>query len=219
MKKIAMCLVLGLAIAAAAQDKPKSSGAAKPAEKAKPTEKKTGGEAGQAGMPMAKPSPEMQKLSKMVVGTWSTTEKQEPSPWAPKGATGKGTAVFKNGPGGLSVVQHYKSSGGMGSFAGHGVMWWDAKAGGYKGVWCDSMTPTGCEPSKGVAKWEGNNLVGTDEAEMAGQKIAMKETWTDIAPDSFTFVMDGGPPGGEMKRMMTIKYTRAGAAKAEAKKP
>ena len=60
----------------------------------------------------------MQKLSKMVVGTWSSAEKQEPSPWAPKGATGRGTAVFKNGPGGLSVIQDYKSSSGMGSFAG-----------------------------------------------------------------------------------------------------
>jgi len=54
---------------------------------------------------------------------------------------------------------------------------------------------------------------------MMGQKMALKQTWTDITPNSFTFVMDGGPPGGEMKRMMTIKYTRASAAKAEAKKP
>jgi len=83
------------------------------------------------------------------------------------------------------------------------------------------MTPGGCEPSKGVAKWEGNNLVGADETEMMGQKITMKETWSDITPTSFTFTMEGGPPGGEMKRMMTIKYTRAGTgtAKAEAKKP
>jgi len=213
MKKIAMCLVLGLCAAAAAQDKPKSSGK----DMAKPMEKKTGGEGGHMAMP--KPSPEMQKLSKMVVGTWSTAEKHEPSPWAPKGATAKGTAVFKNGPGGLSVVQDYKSSSAMGSFVGHGVLWWDAKAGGYKGVWCDSMTPVGCEPGKGAAKWDGNNLVGTDETEMMGQTMAMKQTWSDITPNSFTFTIDGGPPGGEMKRMMTIKYTRAGAAKAEAKKP
>jgi len=98
MKKIAICLVLGLCAVAAAQDKPKSSGE----DVAKPMEKKTGGEGGQMAMP--KPSPEMQKLSKMVAGTWSTTEKYEPSPWAPKGATAKGKAVFKNGPGGLSVI-------------------------------------------------------------------------------------------------------------------
>jgi hypothetical protein len=212
MKRIAMCLMLGLAIVAAAQDKPKASSK----ETGKLMEKKAGG---QMAMSVAKPSPEMEKLSKMVVGTWNTTEKHEPSPWAPKGATGKGTVVFKNGPGGLSLVQDYKSSSSMGSFAGHGVMWWDAKVGGYQGVWCDSMTPAGCQISKGITKWEGNNLVGTDESEMMGQKMAMKESWTDITPDSFTFVMDGGPPGGEMKRMMTIKYTRAGAAKAGAKKP
>ena len=212
MRKAVMCLALLMCVLAAAQDKPKSSGK----EMGKPMEKKAGG---QMSMPMTKPSPEMQKLSKMVVGTWSTTEKHEPSPWAPKGATGKGTVVFKNGPGGLSLVQDYKSSGAMGSFAGHGVMWWDAKAGGYQGIWCDSMTPAGCQISKGVAKWEGNNLVGTDESEMMGHKMAMKETWSDVTADSFTFAMDGGPPGGEMKRMMTIKYTRAGAPKTEAKKP
>ena len=61
--------------------------------------------------------------------------------------------------------------------------------------------------------------MGTDETEMMGQKMAMKESWTDITPNSFTFTMEGGPPGGEMKRMMTIKYTRTGAAKTEAKKP
>jgi len=101
-----MCLALGFCMVAAAQDKPKASGK----DTGKPTEKKA---EGQMSMPMSKPSPEMQKLSKMVVGTWNFTEKQEPSPWAPKGATGKGTAVFKNGPGGLSVIQDYKSSGGM----------------------------------------------------------------------------------------------------------
>jgi hypothetical protein len=211
MNKAVMCLVLLMCVAAAAQEKPKSSGMAKPAEK------KT--EGGQTSMPMAKPSPEMQKLSKMVVGTWTTSEKMEPGPWAPTGGTGKGTAVFKNGPGALSLVQDYKSSSGMGSFVGHGVMWWDAQAGGYKGIWCDSMTPVGCSVNKGIAKWDGNNLVGSDESEMMGQKVATKNTWTDITPNSFTFTIDAGPPGGEMKRMMTIKYTRAGATKAEAKKP
>ena len=90
----------------------------------------------------------MQKLRKIVVGTWSTTEKMEPAPLAPKGATGKGTATFKNGPGGLSLIQDYESSGTMGSFTGHGVMWWDPQAGGFKGIWCDSMTPTGCAVTK-----------------------------------------------------------------------
>lgn len=210
MKRMAMCLMLGLAIVAAAQDKPKSSGGAM----SKPADKKA--EGGQMSMPMAKPSPEMQKLSKMVVGTWSAAEKHEPSPWAPKGATGKGTAVFKNGPGGLSLVQDYKSSSSMGSFSGHGIMWWDAQAGGFKGVWCD---PGGCTVHKGLSKWEGDNLVGSDEMDMMGQKMAVKEGWSNITANSFTFTMDGGPPGGEMKRMMTIKYTRVGAAKTAAEKP
>ena len=211
MKKAVMCVPLMMCVLAAAQEKPKSSGAAKPAEK------KTSGGAGQ--MSMAKPSPMMQKLSKMMIGTWSTSEKHEPSPWAPNGATGKGTAVFKHGPGGLSLLEDYRSTSGLGTFAGHGVIWWDDKAGGYKSTWCDSMTPAGCEVSNGLAKWEGDSLVGTNDTEMMGQKFTLKETWSDITPNSFTFSMDGGAPGGEMKHMMTIKYTRTGATKTEAKKP
>jgi len=212
MRKIALCLALGFSMVAAAQDKPKTSGN----DMGKPADNKAGG---QMSMPIPKPSPEMQKLSKMAVGTWSVAEKHEPSPWAPKGATGKGIAVFKNGPGGLSLVQDYKSSSSMGGLAGHGVMWWDAQAGGFKGIWCDSMSPTGCAVNKGIAKWDGNNLVGSDEMDMMGQKVALKETWTDITPDSFTFKIEGGPPGGEMKLMMTIKYMRATAVKTEVKKP
>jgi hypothetical protein len=212
MKKAAIWLTVLASVMALAQDKANSSGA-------KPGDKKAGSEAGQTNMFMVKPSAEMEKLSKMLVGTWSTTEKMEPAPWAPKGATGKGTAVFKKGPGGLSLVQDYKSSGSMGSFTGHGVMWWDPQAGGFKGIWCDSGTPAGCAVSTGLAKFEGDNLVGTDEEDMMGKKVAMKNTWTDVTPNSFTFNMDSGPPGGEMKHSMTIKYTRVGAAKTEAKKP
>jgi uncharacterized protein DUF1579 len=209
MKKAVMCVAFIMCVLAAAQEKPKGT------EAAKPPEEKTSSGAGQMGMAR----PMMEKLSKMLVGTWAIIETHEPNPRAPKGASGKGTATFKKGPGGLSLIQDYKSKGTKWSFAAHGVSWWDDKAGGYKGIWCDSMIPSGCVASNGVSKWEGDNLVGTDENEMMGQKMAMKVSYSLITPNSFTFAMDGGPPGGEMKRMITIKYTRIGAAKAETPKP
>ena len=218
MRKLAILLVAAaLCCAAVAQEK---AAAKKPGTAQKPAAKKTGHEGHEAGgMPMPKPSPEMEKLSKMLVGTWTSSETHEPSPWMPKGGTGKGAATFKNGPGGLSVVEDYHPSGTMGGhFYGHGVFWWDAKAGGYGGVWCDNTAPEGCGVGRNLAKWQGNDLVSSGEEEMMGQKMMMKEAYTDITPNSFTFSMYGGPLGSEPKKMMTIKYTRAGGKTAE-KKP
>ena len=163
------------------------------------------------GMPMPKPSPQIEKLAGKIVGTWNTNEDFEVSEMMPKGGKGHGTAVIKKGPGGLSVTEDYHSRGGMGAFAGHGVFWWDDKANGYKSVWCDNTSPTGCSVSNGLGKWEGNDVVFNDEQEMMGKKMAMKEVYTDIKPSSFTMTIDGSQDGGPMKRQMTIKYTKAGA--------
>jgi hypothetical protein len=181
----------------------------------------------EAMMKPSKPGPEMEKLKKTFLGTWRTTEKHEPSMWMPKGGTGKGTATYKLGPGGLSLIEDYRSSSSMGGkFMGHGVIWWDDKEKGYKSIWCDNMSPGGCEVSRGVGRWEGNAIMFDNETEMGEQKMkmTMKEVITDITPKGFTFTMDMGPTGGEIKRVMTIKYARAGAAKsgeqaAETKKP
>ena len=163
------------------------------------------------GMPMPKPSPQMEKLADKIVGTWNTNENFEVSEMMPKGGKGHGTAVIKKGPGGLSITEDYHSRGGAGAFAGHGVFWWDDKANGYKSVWCDNTSPTGCSVSNGLGKWEGDDVVFNDEQEMMGKKMAMKEVYTDMKPSSFTMTMDGSQDGGAMKRQMTIKYTKAGA--------
>jgi Protein of unknown function (DUF1579) len=167
-----------------------------------------------AGMP-AKPAPEMERLAKTLVGTWSTSEKFEPSPemGMPNGATGKGTEVVKRGPGGLSLVADYRSRNAMGSFAGHGVTYWDPNEKAYKSFWIDSMGGKG-EISTG--KWEGNDLVFTGESEFQGKKYSNLQKFTNITPNSFTFKMSSSVDGGEMKDVLTINYKKAvGAASAK----
>ena len=162
----------------------------------------------------AKQSPEMAKLAKMMVGTWSVDEKFEAVPeMGPEAqaGTGKGTDVIKAGPAGNSLIADFKSSSSMGAFTGHGVMWWDAKAGAYRSVWCDSEGPSGCDAGA-VGKWEGNDLVFTADAEMPGPKGAMKmkmrQVYSELKPASFTFYIDSSINGGAMKRMMTLKYKK-----------
>jgi hypothetical protein len=185
-----------------AQDKAESAKAGKPSA--------------EASMPMPKPDPAMTKLIKMMAGNWTVSEKSNPSPMMPKGGTGKGTAVLTAGPGGMSLMEKYRSSGVMGSsFSGFGTFWWDAKAQAYRGLWCDTMTPGGCDDS-GTTKWEGDNLVGTMTSDMNGQKMVTRFIYTDWKPNSFVMKMEMGPDANSLKEAMTITYARAGAASAKA---
>jgi hypothetical protein len=208
MKKLHWLLTLVLAagvclmFAQDQQKKPKAKQPAKAAQKAPAAMQEM----------MPKPAPEMEKLTRMLSGTWSAAEKHEAMGDMPAG-TSKGTAVFRPGPGRLSLIEDYKANmSGMG-FTGLGLVWWDPARSEYKSFWCDSMTPGGCAPG-GTGKWEGENLVFNGEMEMEGQKHTMKSTYTDIKPNSVTFdmEMDGKPA-------MTIKYTKAAAAKPAQAKP
>jgi hypothetical protein len=74
--------------------------------------------------PPPQPSPEMTRLIKALSGNWTVTEKSEPSPMFPNGGSGKGTARLWAGPGGLSLLETYHSSGMMGSnFSGFDAEW------------------------------------------------------------------------------------------------
>jgi hypothetical protein len=163
----------------------------------------------QMAMPMPKPAPEMTKMIKMMAGTWTLTEKSDPNAMFPNGGAGKGNAVLTPGPGGLSLVEKYRSSGLMGpNFTGMGTFWWDPKAQAYRGVWCDNLTPNGCDGS-GTTKWDGDKLVGMMEGDMNGQKMVTRFTYSDFKPDSFVMTMEMGPDASKMQRAMTITYTKA----------
>lgn len=158
---------------------------------------------------------EMTRLIKMMSGTWSVVEKAQRNPMMPNGGVGKGSAVFTAGPGGMSLMEKYHSSGLMGSnFIGYGTFWWDAKAQAYRGLWCDSMTPGGCDAS-GTTKWEGDKLVGTMQGNMNGQTMVTRFTYSDWKPNSFAMTMEVGSDVNSMTEAMTITYTRAGAATSQ----
>jgi hypothetical protein len=207
---LALCCAVSLIAVAqdkkpAAQDKGKPAAAEKQKKSAKPA----------AGMPSMKPSPEIQKLAKAVLGSYTTKETHDPGPFLPQGGSGSGESRFMLGPGGNSIIQSYQSKAGPmgGKFRGHGVVWYDAKAGGYRSVWCDSMSP-GCEIG-GVSKWDGDKLVGTTDSEMMGKKVSYHETMSGFSPEGFKMDMEMSTEGSPMKHVMTIEYARAGAPAAK----
>jgi hypothetical protein len=61
----------------------------------------------------------------------------------------------------------------------------------------------------GIGQWDGNTLVFKGESQMEGKKMQTRETYADITPDSFTFLMEMATDGSPMQKAMTIKYERA----------
>ena len=65
--------------------------------------------------------PYIQKEGVSLGRVLTVSEKAEPSPMFPKGGMGKGTAKLVAGPGGMSLLESYHSSGVMGAFTGAGT--------------------------------------------------------------------------------------------------
>jgi len=177
----------------------------------KPAAKKKSAESGGAP-PMAKPAPEMKEL-RGLIGTWTTEEKFEPSPWMPSGGTATGVNTVRSGPGGFSVLMEQNSKSAMGSFRGHGVLTWDPNEKAYKTAWADSMMP-GFIVETGHK--EGDNIVMTGEMMMMGKKISFKDVISDRTPTSYTLTSFMNDGSGE-KKSMSIKFTKQETAAAPKK--
>jgi hypothetical protein len=154
------------------------------------------------------PSPEIKRLVEALSGTWSITLKIEPNESLPKGGGGKGEEVWRPGPGGLSLIEDYHSTGDEGEISGLGVAWWDNNAQRYQVTWCDNGNLDGCVVIKHGAKWEGSQVVAMDEWQKNGKKVTLKEVFSDITPTSFKQTLYQGESDGELKKFMSILATK-----------
>ena len=174
----------------------------------KPAEKKEAAPAAdQQAIP--KPAAEEERIEKAFGGKWTVAGNTEASPAGPA-EKASGTENCHKGPGGFSVLcdANMKFER-MGPFVGHGVMYWDAENKNYTGTWCDNLGP--CS-SQGIGNWEGDKLVFNSEVKMNGQTAKMRQTYSDITPTSYTFLIEMGDQSGELKPWMTLNYKRAAAA-------
>ena len=159
-------------------------------------------------IPAAKQVEEMKKLVDTFAGMWKTTATVEKNMFFSEAGTSEGHSEFRSGPAGNSLIERARSHGVMGTFAGLGVFWWDAKASAYQAIWCDSLSQSGCD-TLGTGRWESNKLVFTSSMQAEGNTMNMRETYSDITTDSFTFIMEAGVGDAPMAKMMTIQYQRS----------
>ncbi|HUS20044.1 MAG TPA: DUF1579 family protein [Terriglobales bacterium] len=228
---IAALLGLFLLVGLAAQTS--QTGAKQPDAKTKPAEKapvgaKTGdpkaaesktspaNPAASAPFAMPKPAPEIERITNMLQGRWETEEKHEPSEIVPQGGTGKGVEAIRPGPGGLSLISEYQSEGPGGIFAGFGLMTWDSAAKVYHIHWTDNTAPG---VSVMTGKWEGKDLVFTGSETMMGKKLFSRHAFTELAPTTFIYTIDMGPALTQLKRAVTIKYSKVNMEEMRGRRP
>ena len=133
--------------------------------------------AGRASFPIAKmqaappASPEMDRLTKMFLGTWEYTENYPKTQAAPQGGANTGIYTSELGPGGNSLVNRFHSQGPVGDFEGLLIYTWDPKEKAYKTFAFGNDFP-GAFISTG--NFEGESLVLRGELDAGGAKIATR---------------------------------------------
>lgn len=88
------------------------------------------------------------------------------------------------------------------------VTWWDAKAAGYRSVWCDNKIRGGCVVMSRLAKWDGKDFILNDEFTRDGKNFVFKEVVSEITVKSFTQTLSQGEAGKDQKTIVTIHATR-----------
>ena len=126
---------------------------------------------GQEQKPPTLPLPEMQRLSKLYVGTWNYTEVYPKSPISPNGGVNTGVYTSELGPGGNSIFNRFHSKGPVGEFEGVVVMTWDPKEKAYKAYVFGDSFPTALVET---GQWENDVLVYRTEFAAGGMKVALR---------------------------------------------
>jgi hypothetical protein len=148
------------------------------------------------------PNPEMQKVFNSQLGRWSQRLERA------DGSTGDGEAVWRPGPGGMSLVENEFIRSTAGDFIGLSVTWWDETVKGYRALWCDNKIKSGCLVMSKPAHWEGDEFVLRDEFESGGKKLMFKEIESQITPTTYTLTTYLGESESQLKPTSTIHATK-----------
>jgi len=155
--------------------------------------------------PPALPLAEMQRLSKLYVGTWTYTETYPKSAFAPNGGVNTGTYTSELGPGRNSIINHFHSKGAVGEFEGMIVMTWDPKESAYKGyVFGDSFPAAVVQ----TGRWENDALVYRSEFSAEGTTFKLRNATRFLANGKLVseeFSSANGAPEVLLVRVEAVK--------------
>ena len=154
--------------------------------------------------PPSLPLPEMQRLSKLYVGTWTYTESYAKSGMVPNGGVNTGVYTSELGPGGNSIFNHFHSQGPVGDFVGAFIMTWDPMEKAYKAfAFGDNFPGVIVE----TGQFEGDALVYRGELAMGATKVGLRNV-TRFAGDKITSEEYSSTNGGPEKLIVTVDAVR-----------
>ena len=152
------------------------------------------------------PAPEMQRFLKGLVGEYTLTETHHARPGNPEWSI-SGTASYRPGPDGMSVIEQYQSNNPKGPFTAVAVLWWDASLEAFKHFECETGEPCGVVDD--VGRWDGNAVVFTREVERQGRKYRLEARYDlSHSPAVLTYTTVVIPAGADPITTMTISYRR-----------
>jgi quercetin dioxygenase-like cupin family protein len=153
------------------------------------------------------PSPEMQRLAKILVGKWTVDEDFAPGgDTMPNGGRGNGHSVIEPGPGGVSLIEEFVSNSPAAHL--HSLIWWEKAGKAFRTMGCDDFSEEACSVENGRGHWEGNEVVWQLTVPKDGKDVPAKIVWTEKDGRSFAatkYVVDAN---GTLKRDWTFLHIR-----------
>jgi hypothetical protein len=172
-------------------------------------QEKPGPHSGKGGTAAAAEDPPIEKLGRMIAGTWAIDATSEPREAGSKQGKDVGKSVIRFGPGRLALIEDYRTHGDDGNRVALGIFWWDGKEKGYRTMFCEDRDPSGCSVYQGLGNWEGADWVFHTEFETKDKKkIRIKEVLTSTSPSSFTATFYRSENDGPMKLDWIVKHSK-----------
>jgi len=155
--------------------------------------------------PAAAKHPEMDRLQALYLGTWDYTETYAKSPVSPQGGTGSGLYTSEVGPGGFSIVNHFRSKSSIADAEGLLVMTWDPKESAYKCYVFGSEFPASIVET---GQFEGDLLVYRAEISAEGMKFKLRNVTRVVSPGKIVSEEYIAPEGSPEMLLVTVDATR-----------
>jgi hypothetical protein len=154
------------------------------------------------------PSPEMERLASVLVGTWNTTESMEPSEQFPSGGGRRGTSRWRLTAGGAALVGEGSSDGSAGPLSYAITIWWDESAKTYGFFTCfKDSGGSGCR-RRGSARWIDDDFVNDYQEVEHGKPTKWRDAFTQITPSSHTLLAGRLNADGTLTTLITSRSTR-----------
>jgi hypothetical protein len=138
----------------------------------------------------------------VMAGTWSGEETIHPAPWDPAGGHAAARVCNRLALDGQVLIQDYEQVrvGGAPTFAGHGVLRWDADAREYVFHWFDSIRTS---PGEFRGTFDGGTLTLVRRGAPGWARARY-----DFAGDRYTYRMDVSGDGEQWQPFTEGEYRR-----------